>query len=246
MALAVHVTLRGVTTEQYDAVRTQAGWLEQPPAGGLSHLTWWEGADCHNIDAWESEDAFAAFAQQRLGPAMLAAGVAVEPEITMRPAHEVLAPRPTIIAPTATASLAGADNVTVLRGAYDAFAHGDVPAVLAMLDGGIDWYTPDSVAFGGRFTGPAEVAGFFTSLSRYFGELRVEPLSFVDRGDSVVAVGHNSGRTASGTAFDLPWVHVWSFSNGKATRFTEYFDSTKMNAALGVPAPRTASQPAGV
>ncbi len=105
MALAVHVTLRGVTRDQYDAVRTHAGWLEQPPAGGLSHLTWWEGDDCHNIDAWESEAAFNAFGEQRLGPAMAAARIGVQPEVTMHPAHEVLTPRSTIVAPTASPSL---------------------------------------------------------------------------------------------------------------------------------------------
>jgi len=101
MAVVVHVTLRGVTPAQYDAVRASAGWIEQPPTGGLAHLTWWEGDDCHNVDAWESEEAFAAFGEQRLGPAMAAAGVTIEPEVTFSPAHEVFTPRAGVVAPTA-------------------------------------------------------------------------------------------------------------------------------------------------
>ena len=93
MAVVAHVILRGVTREQYNAVRNEVGWLERVPDGGLSHLTWWEGADCHNMDAWESEDAFNAFGAERLGPAMGKLGIAVQPEVTFHPAHEVYAPR---------------------------------------------------------------------------------------------------------------------------------------------------------
>ena len=89
MAVIAHVILPGVSTDQYDAVRAAAGWLEKVPDGGLSHVTWWEGADCHNVDAWESEVAFAAFGEDRLGPAMAKAGLSVQPEVTFHPAHEV-------------------------------------------------------------------------------------------------------------------------------------------------------------
>ena len=51
MPVIAHVLLRGVSTEQYDAVRAETGWLEQTPEGGLGHMTWWEGNDCHNLDA---------------------------------------------------------------------------------------------------------------------------------------------------------------------------------------------------
>ncbi len=93
MAVAVHVLLRGVSTEQYNRVRAEAGWLEDPPEGGYSHVAWWEGPDCHNIDAWESEAAFNAFTNDRLGPAMGKLGIEVEPEVTFHPAHEVYTPK---------------------------------------------------------------------------------------------------------------------------------------------------------
>jgi hypothetical protein len=51
-------------------VREAVGWLDEPPAGGITHQTWWEDGDCHNADAWESEEAFNEFGQQRLGPVM--------------------------------------------------------------------------------------------------------------------------------------------------------------------------------
>ncbi len=56
-------------------------------------MTWWEGGDCHNVDAWESEAASDAFGKERLGPGMAKAGVAAKPEVTFHPAHEVYTPR---------------------------------------------------------------------------------------------------------------------------------------------------------
>jgi hypothetical protein len=93
MAVVAHVVLPGVTKEQYDQVREAVRWLAEPPVGGISHLTWWEGGDCHNVDAWESEQAFNQFGEERLGPGMAKAGVQVQPQVTFHPAHEVHAPQ---------------------------------------------------------------------------------------------------------------------------------------------------------
>jgi hypothetical protein len=93
MAVAVHVIVPEVTEEQYDQVRAEVGWLEQRPVGGISHLTWWEGGDCHNVDAWESEEAFNNFVENRLGPGMAKVGVQSQPQVTFYPAHEVYLPQ---------------------------------------------------------------------------------------------------------------------------------------------------------
>ena len=92
MAVIAHVILEGVTIEQYDNVREAAGWLTNTPQGGLAHLTWWDNQNCHNLDAWETEEAFNAFGQNILGPAMAKAGVQVEPKVVFHKAHEVFLP----------------------------------------------------------------------------------------------------------------------------------------------------------
>ena len=93
MAVIAHVTLENVTREQYDAVRAECGWLENAPTGGLAHLSWWEGTTNHNMDAWESEDAFNDFGMNRLGPALAKVGVSAEPKVDFFPAHEVFLPQ---------------------------------------------------------------------------------------------------------------------------------------------------------
>ena len=208
MAVAVHVTLRGVTPAQYDAVRERAGWIEQPPTGGISHTTWWEGDDCHSLDAWESEEAFAAFGEQRLGPAMAAVGITKEPEVAMHPAHEAFTPRAGIVAATAAPTIGSTDNVAIVRSGYDAFSRGDIEGVLGLLDAGIKWYTPDTVEFGGHYTGPAGVGEFFSTLPSHYAELNVEPSAFVDRADTVVVIGRHRGRSTAGTELELSWVHI--------------------------------------
>ena len=93
MAVIAHIVVQGTTQDQYDAVRTKVGWLDDAPTGGIAHLTWWEGEDCHNLDAWESEEALNEFAEKRLGPGMAAVGITSPPQITLHPAHEVFAPK---------------------------------------------------------------------------------------------------------------------------------------------------------
>jgi hypothetical protein len=97
MAVIAHVVIPGISSDQYDKVREVVGWLDSPPTGGISHVTWWDGDDCHNVDAWESETDFNNFAEQRLGPGMAQVGVAVTPQVTFHSAHEVFAPNPALV-----------------------------------------------------------------------------------------------------------------------------------------------------
>jgi ketosteroid isomerase-like protein/predicted ester cyclase len=232
MAVIAEVTLRGITQQQYDAVRERTGWLERTPDGGLAHLTWWEGEDCHNLDGWESEAAFDAFGERRLGPAMAALGLDVVPEVTFHPAHEIFTPRAGVVAATETPNVAAAGNVDIIRGGYAAFAAGDIPAVLGVFDSDLVWSTLESVRFGGVYHGPEGAGEFFAKLPQNFAELRVEPERFIDAGDTVVATGRHRGRTVTGNAFDVPWVHIWTLRDGKATSFTEVQDSATVVEAL--------------
>jgi uncharacterized protein len=240
MAIIALVTLRGVTQDQYDALRAATGWLEHAPDGGLAHLTWWEGDDCHSLGAWESEAAFTEFTERRLGPGMAAAGLDVVPEVTLRAAHEVFTPQAEAVAPTVPAG-SEQDDVAVLRRGYAAFAALDMPSVLGLFDPEITWETSDSVPLGGRFVGPEQVAGFLARLPENYAEFHTEPEQFIGSGGTVAVVGRHRGRSAAGTAFDVPWVHVWTLRQGRVTSFTEHTDTAKLNTALGTAALGTAA-----
>lgn len=92
MAVVVEVVIPGITPDQYDAVRSAVDWFGTVPEGGISHVCWWEGGDCHGLDVWESEAAFATFGETRLGPAMAKLGIEAPVTPSFREPHEVFVP----------------------------------------------------------------------------------------------------------------------------------------------------------
>lgn len=125
-----------------------------------------------------------------------------------------------------------ASNRDIIKGGYEAFARQDIPALLDRFDPTITWCTPDSVVTGGTLRGHDEVLGFFARLSEVYESIDVRPERCVDQDDTVVVLGRHVG-TAAGGSFDIPFAHVWTLSDGKATAFFEYVDTAKLNAALG-------------
>ena len=76
--------------QQYDQLKEKVGWVDSPPDGGISHVVWWEGEDCHGIDVWESAEDWAAFGQSRTGPAAAELGFTMEATPVFHDAHEIL------------------------------------------------------------------------------------------------------------------------------------------------------------
>jgi ketosteroid isomerase-like protein len=122
-------------------------------------------------------------------------------------------------------------NRDIIHAAYEAFGRQDIPAVLAAFDASITWYSPDSVPTGGAFKGHDEVVTFFTRLPEVYEVIEVRPERYINSGDTVVVLGRHVGRGRGGS-FDVPFVHVWTLDDGKATSFNEFFDTAKMNQAL--------------
>ena len=132
-----------------------------------------------------------------------------------------------------------AENVTVLRDAYGAFARQDIPAVMAAFDESIEWHAPDSLPFGGVYHGHDGVGGFFGQLPNHWQSLSVEPDEFIDGGDTIVVVVRVRGTGAAGT-LDQKHVHIWRMRDGKAAAFTEYSDTARALQALGQGIPAAA------
>ena len=51
------------------------------------------------------------------------------------------------------------ENVDLLRGTYEAFGRGDIPAVMANFAEDISWSVPTAVPHGGQANGRAELGG---------------------------------------------------------------------------------------
>ncbi len=127
------------------------------------------------------------------------------------------------------------ENVAVVRGIYESFGRGDVPAVLAALSPDVEWVeSPQGfLPHGGTHHGPAEVAEkVFGSMFATFDEFAVVPGGFYDAGDVVVVEGRAVGRTKHGARLDAPACWVWTVRDGVVTANHNYHDTDAWRLAL--------------
>jgi len=127
-----------------------------------------------------------------------------------------------------------ADITETVRGAYAAFAKGDMQTVLSMLDPKVSWTEAEGFPYGGTYSGPdAVVENVFMKLGTEWDGYSVVPHEFVTEGNTVVAIGEYSGKyKATGKSFKAPFVHLWKFSNGKAVSFDQHTDTVAVQKVL--------------
>ena len=130
------------------------------------------------------------------------------------------------------------NNVDLIRGAYDAFAKGDVPTVLGLLSPDINWTEAEGFPYGGTYVGPrAVLENVFMRLGTEWEGFAAVPHEFIDGGDSVVALGKYSGTyKATGKSFQADFAHVWKIKDGKAVKFVQYVDTALVQRALEISA----------
>ncbi|MBK6795730.1 MAG: nuclear transport factor 2 family protein [Acidobacteria bacterium] len=125
-------------------------------------------------------------------------------------------------------------NLAAIQGAYAAFAKGDVPGVLGVLDPNIAWTEAEGFPYGGTYNGPnAVLEGVFMKLGTEWEGFSAVPAEFIDGGDTIVALGKYSGKyRATGKSFEADFAHIWKFRDGKVFRFIQYVDTLLVNRAL--------------
>lgn len=133
----------------------------------------------------------------------------------------------------ATTAGTSAGNEQIVRSLYDAFARGDGAAMMGALDPNVHWMEAENIAFADRnpYIGPQAVAeGVFGRIAQAWTEFRVSPQEFITEDDTVVVLGRYAGKfTATGRPLDAQFVHVWTLSNGKITKFQQYADTLQFD-----------------
>jgi len=126
-------------------------------------------------------------------------------------------------------------NTAVVQRLYAGFATGNLEAVLADMAPNIQWTEAEGYPYAGLYSGPdAIVQGVFARLATEWEGYQAEPDTYVAQGDTVVVLGHYSGRyLKSGKAFRAPFAHVWTLLDGKLVRFVQYTDTAVVMKALG-------------
>jgi uncharacterized protein len=127
--------------------------------------------------------------------------------------------------------------VELARSGYEAFARGDIPGVLALMDPAMVWHEAETLPYGGVYHGPdAVLESIFMAIGRDWDDYVAEPLRFIDGGDHAVVLGEYRGvHRASGGSLKTPFAHVWRFRDGRLVEFHQFTDTALWLAAMRGP-----------
>lgn len=129
------------------------------------------------------------------------------------------------------------ENVGLIRGLYEAFGKGDVPAVLGAMDPAIVWNEAESFPYADRnpYVGPGAVAeGVFGRIVAEWDGFTVTPEELFDAGDTVIARGRYDGtHKRTGKTIHTQFAHFWWLKGGKVVRFQQHADTLQVAKASG-------------
>jgi ketosteroid isomerase-like protein len=130
------------------------------------------------------------------------------------------------------------DSLSIVRTVYDAFAKGDVSAVLGLMSENIEWNEAEHFTYwpGGPLIGPqAVLAGVFARIGQDFEGFRIEVLRLAGCGETVLAEArYHATAKATGRPFDVQVAHVWDVRDGKVVRFQQYVDTWQAAEVTGI------------
>jgi hypothetical protein len=130
-------------------------------------------------------------------------------------------------------------NVQTVRGLYEAFAKGDIPAVLGGFDSKIEWREAEGNPY--SMEGEAWIGGdqilqeLFMKLGTEWDGFTVQPSEFHDAGDTVVVEGRYTGTfKGTGKSIDAQMCHVFKLRDGKVTSFQQFVDTAQWQSVMGL------------
>jgi len=116
-------------------------------------------------------------------------------------------------------------NAAVVEDAYAAFARGDIPAVIDLVDDSVEWSSPATLPQGGHFHGKAGVGSFFQAVGGAWSDLKLVVEGVGEAGDElVIGVVRADGTLRDGGPSGYGATHVFTVQSGKVVRFHEYVD----------------------
>jgi uncharacterized protein len=113
-------------------------------------------------------------------------------------------------------------NATIIRKAYEDFARGNVPGVLAAFDAGIAWHVPGHSPLSGDYKGHDQIGGFFRRTMELSGGVFSIDVHHVLADADLVVVLTTVNARRNNVAASFPEVHVWRMKDGRAIEFREY------------------------
>lgn len=129
-------------------------------------------------------------------------------------------------------------NINVIDGAYKAFAVGDIPAVLAVMDANIIWNEAEgnSYADGNPYIGPdAVLNGVFARIGadhEYFNLADIK-LHEMSNNQVLATLRYKAKLKKNGAEYNTQAAHLWTLKDGKVINFQQYVDTKQLAEAFG-------------
>lgn len=119
-------------------------------------------------------------------------------------------------------------TLDVVKAAYRAFASGDIPSLVALLDEDVVWGQPDNphIPSAGTRSGIDGVLEWARIGHATEDVQLVEPRRFAVDGDTVAVIGFmRVVARPTGRSYEMDFVHVVTVRAGRIVRFQEFFDT---------------------
>jgi len=134
--------------------------------------------------------------------------------------------------------LSAPGNISVIDGLYKAFAVGDIPSVLGVMDAEIVWNEAEgnSYADGNPYIGPEAILnGVFARIGADHEYFNLEDIILHEMSnDQVLATLRYKGKLKeNGAIFDTQAAHLWTLKDGKVVVFQQYVDTKQLADAVG-------------
>jgi uncharacterized protein len=127
------------------------------------------------------------------------------------------------------------ENVDLARRGYEAFARGDLDAVLEFMHPKIEAHDPPEVPDAAIYRGRDAVRRDWEQTADVFEDFSVDVEKTFDRGDEVVLFLRFRGRGRDSHAeLQAPMAHVWTIRNGKAVRLRQFLNRAEALEAAGL------------
>jgi uncharacterized protein len=124
------------------------------------------------------------------------------------------------------------ENIELIQHIYKAFAHQDLEDLLRLVHPDCVVTQDASLPWGGHYVGHDGVTAFALAMIGVIdSSVTVESLFEAD--GQVIQCGRTKGVVrATGNAFDVPEVHLWTFKEGKVVAAHFAIDTAAMLSAL--------------
>jgi ketosteroid isomerase-like protein len=129
------------------------------------------------------------------------------------------------------------NNLNIITNLYKSFEKGDVPSVLASLDEKVEWNEAENFPYadGNPYIGPEAVLnGVFARIDEDWNNFKLTNIQFSEmKNGMVLATGRYMGKYKKNNApLNAQFAHVWSLTDGKASKFQQYADTQQTNNVI--------------